>query len=87
MEEEKTSEAKETKVVNQEVEKTLSTSSCRQDKCKSNFYYRKEARKKPTDFESLKAQIITKVVKGHSLPPALILNLDKTATKVVATSE
>lgn len=52
MEEEKTSEAKETKVVNHEVEKTLSTSSRRQDKCKSNFYYRKEARKQGSKEEA-----------------------------------
>ena len=50
----------------------------------------KAARKKPTDFESLKAQFlqrITKVVKDHSVPPALILNLDQTGTKLVPTSE
>ena len=41
-------------------------------------------------FESLKAhfhQRITKVVKDHSVPPALILNFDQTATKPVPTSE
>ena len=44
LEEEKTSKAKETKVVNQEVEKTLSASGCRQRKRKSNFYYDPETR-------------------------------------------
>ena len=41
----------------------------------------KAARKKPVDFESLKAQFhhhITKVVRDHSVPPALILNFDQT---------
>ena len=50
----------------------------------------KAARKKPADFESLKAhfhQRITKVVKDHSVPPALILNFDQTATKPVPTSD
>ena len=50
----------------------------------------KAARKKPADFESLKAhfhQRITKVVKDHSVPPALILNFDQTATKCVPRSE
>ena len=43
-EEKKKSKAKETKVVNQEVEKTLSASGCRQRKRKSNFYYDPETR-------------------------------------------
>ena len=50
----------------------------------------KAARKKPPDFESLKVQFhecITKVVRDHSVPPALILNFDQTATKHVPTSE
>ena len=41
-----TSMAKETKVVNQEVKKTLSASGCRQRKRKSNFYYDPETRAK-----------------------------------------
>ena len=50
----------------------------------------KAARKKPAEFESLKVhfhQRITKVVKDHSVPPALILNFDQTATKRKPTSE
>ena len=50
----------------------------------------KAARKKPPDFESLKVQFherITKVVRDYSVPPALILNFDQTATKLVPTSE
>ena len=51
---------------------------------------RKAARKKPPDFESLKVQFherITKVVRDLSVPPALILNFDQTATRLVPTSE
>ena len=45
-----TSTAKETKVVNQEVKKTLGASSCRQRKCKSNFYYDPKTRAKIGQF-------------------------------------
>ena len=50
----------------------------------------KAARKIPQDFDNLKAQFlgrIKKCVSNYSVPSALILNLDQTATKLVPTSE
>ena len=50
----------------------------------------KAARKTPDDFDNIKIQFlhrITKVVQDHSVPSALILNLDQTATKLVPTTE